>query len=136
MHWRFQSYESDTGINQPRSWYEQQDDGVQAYVLAQVAAVAGIEDSPTEELVALWGRYSNLWELPIGIETDQHMRHVGLIGFWQPDSQNFLILICAEVDQGDYTSLLETALKLKRDWEDGKGAVHELFFDNDTSEFY
>lgn len=134
-HWRFKSYESEDGINQPQAWYEQQDIEVQAHVLAQVDAVGSMEDSPAEEFVPLPGRYSDLYEMPIGLPTPQGMRHIGLLGFWESE-QEFIVLICCEVDQGDYTSLLEEALRLKRDMENGKGDVHDLFIEESASGFF
>jgi hypothetical protein len=133
-HWRFKSYESGSHVDQPRSWYVQQDEGVRAYILGDTDAVSRDTEAPFNEFTDfsfLSERYAFLSLYSIFIDS----RHVGMIGFWQPESQNFIVLFFGEIDDSSYIPLLEMALKLKEELESGKGETHDLFLDSDLDEF-
>lgn len=136
MYWRFKSYEAADGANQPWQWYAQQDEGLQTYIWAQMMAISAIDEFPVEEFVNLTGRHSGLSQMPMGVETERGIRQIGLLGFWETDSPNFIVLLCSEIDTDNYNSLLERALRLKHEWDNGKGRVHEFFSDYDTNQFY
>jgi hypothetical protein len=129
-YWQFKRYVSEDG-DQPRTWYEQQGDDVQAYMYGQIDASTQEEDT---DFIPFTRRYSGLGEIPFFIPTATGMRHVGLIGFWQLDTPNFIVLLCCEIDDTSYAALQERALRYKHDWQGGKGEVYEFFsfLDEDT----
>jgi len=100
---------------------------VREYVYSQLYGVSNTENAPIEHFADLPGRYVGLSHLSIHFESPFGIRHVALIGFWQPDSTNFIVVLCSEVDDNNYGLLLEKALGHKHDWEEKLGEVYDLF---------
>lgn len=129
-YWRFKSYQGKDG-NQPWGWLEQQGEDARDYVYSQLFAVAHIEDSPKSEFSDLPGKYVGLSQLSVGFDEPFGIRHLALIGFWEPDSVNFIVVLCFEVEEHSYGLFLEKALDYKRDWEAHQGETYALFPDQD-----
>src|SRR5262245_59064175 len=121
-YWHFKSYEGEYG-DQPRAWLTEQPEDVREYIWAQLFAVSQIEDAPPEECVHLPGQYAGLCQFSILFQASFGSRHIALIGFWEPDSTNFIVVHCCEVEDHTYALALERALQHKLDWEQHLGDV-------------
>jgi hypothetical protein len=130
-YWHFKSYEGEDG-NQPWAWLSQHGEDVREYIYSQLYAASQIEDAPPEECIHLPGKYVGLSQFSIPFDEPFQIWHVALIGFWEPDSTNFIVTVCCEVDDHTYGLWLERAWQHKLDWEQHLGDVYDLFPGEDS----
>jgi hypothetical protein len=128
--WRLKDYWPQPGENLVQEWYDKQiDDEVRAefdYVLSMFAATQDLENIP--EFRPLKKKYAGLCEIVIDVKLphEKKKRHYGVIGIWQPDSSDFILLLVSEKNGKTYNPPLQDALTLKADWEDKKkGKIYD-----------
>lgn len=122
MHWRFKFYKPENAESQPQAWYDRQIKAVRAGFSGQLFQLALKKDGPESQIVP---GYREVQEIAIEIDLPDGVMKVSVIGVWQKDSPNFIILLCCEESEGDYDPPLYQALELRKAWDSNKGRAYE-----------
>jgi hypothetical protein len=123
MGWRFKVYESEDGFNQPRWWYLQQTRAVRAAFDGQPLQLSLRKDAPESASFTEPG-YREVLRIKLDELPDGGMK-ISLVGLWQKDSINFVILLCCEEVWGDYDPPLYRALELRKACDSRKGRIYD-----------
>jgi hypothetical protein len=127
--WRFMEYLPASGINPVRSWYDEQEEEIQAefdFALHAQTQDRDWEDSPA--VTALQGPYLGLMEICVDMEIDDEGRQFRAVGSFRPDNRDF-VLFLVTVERGEEPDpLLGMALAYKTAWEMGDGELDEHRF--------
>lgn len=133
--WRLKGYSPEPGVNPVRDWYDQQiDEEVRAefvYALSMLTATADWEHAPDFRPLKK-KKFAGLFEIFVDVRVphEKKKRKYRVIGMWQPDSSDFVLLLVSEKKKGQiYDPPLEVALTFKVDWEQKrKGKIDDYRF--------
>ena len=132
-HWHFKVYRGENGESQFQTWYDRQENGVKGQFDGQLFAIAINPNAPETDFLRLPG-YPGIVEIVIPIQLSYGEIQVMPIGFWQPDSRDFIIVQCSEMVGDAYDPPEYKALECKQAWELRKGTIYEHTADESDDE--
>jgi hypothetical protein len=123
-YWHFKVYQCEDGQSQFRDWYDRQEPAVKAQFDGHLDSLSWNEHAPQTEFTLIPG-YDRLFEAVIWIDLEYGVIPVILIGIWQKDSPNFIILQSSEMVGDAHDPPIYKAFENMHALENHKGEIYD-----------
>ena len=128
--WRFMDYYTEVGDNWIRQWFDTQGENIRAEMDMALQRLAGFRNwNEQGEFEILRKQHKGLCEIKFGTHGIGKKRQFRIAGFFHFNDPIFILATaCEKRGQSSTYAAFDLAMTCKKQFEAGRGDIHESFF--------